>query len=69
MDNIGETLSALEQLKSQLDAIGKSEIGETERMLRNLMTDVVSIGKKELGEEEKVQFYENFWNREETSLS
>jgi hypothetical protein len=50
MVNIGETLSALEQLKGRLDTIGKSEIAEAERMLRNLVTDIVSIEKKELSE-------------------
>jgi hypothetical protein len=50
MDDVRETLSALEQLRKKLDAIVDSEISETGRMLSNLMTDVVNVEKNELHE-------------------
>lgn len=48
MDDVGETLSAFETLKSQLDTIVEGEISETRRTLGNLAIDLVNIEKAEL---------------------
>jgi len=48
MDKIRETLSALEQLRGQLNGIVSNEILETDRILRSLMEDVVGVERSEL---------------------
>jgi len=50
MEKTRETLSALEQLKDQLNGIANREILETERMLHSLMVDAVNIQRSELSE-------------------
>jgi len=50
MDDIKVTLSALEQLKGQVDAIVDIEFSKTGRMLSELMADVLAIEKRELHE-------------------